>query len=77
MQCVAFMIIPIYKLIYILNWRQQTMTNMTRRIEKTTKRNRLDWEEAAELQVKKRKGEDRKKARALHVEAKRWSEEAI
>ena len=39
------------------------MTNMTRRIEKTAKRNRLDWEEAAELQAKKRKGEARKALR--------------
>ncbi|UTQ78148.1 hypothetical protein [Aeromonas phage JELG-KS1] len=39
------------------------MTNMTRRIEKTTKRNRLDWEAEADMKSNKRKGEARKAQR--------------
>lgn len=39
------------------------MTNMTRRIEKTTKRARLDWEAEADMKSNKRKGEARKTQR--------------
>ena len=64
---VAFMIIPYH----VLNG-ETTMTNMTRRIEKTTKRNRLDWEEAADMQAKKRKGEARKAKR--QTKRQNWEE---
>lgn len=66
---VAFMIIPYH----ILNG-ETIMTNMTRRIEKTTKRDRLDWEEAADMQAKKRKGEARKVQR--QTKRQNWEESA-
>lgn len=67
---VAFMIVPYH----ISNIGETTMTNMTRRIEKTTKRNRLDWEEAADMQAKKRKGEARKAQR--QTKRQNWEEQA-
>lgn len=67
---VAFMIVPCH----ISNIGETTMTNMTRRIEKTTKRNRLDWEEAADMQAKKRKGEARKAQR--QTKRQNWEEQA-